>query len=96
MVNPAAPSEGEQSADEKSDQPSSLDIHVVGHGRPCAVPTAGLVATICGAVGFVRVRHGDGPRTEVLEGLVIGSGVLILTGTVGFWLWAASRSNWQF
>ncbi len=61
-----------------------------------AIPTAGLIAVVYGMVGLLRAHRNGSRRIEAWIGLTVGMCILVATGIVSLFVWAISRSNWQF
>lgn len=65
-------------------------------GRFLAIPILGLAATTCGAIGVSRARRLKTGMPWAVIGLLGGIAILVLSAAVVLYIWAASRSNWEF
>lgn len=61
-----------------------------------AVPVLGLVGTVNGLIGAMTAKVVGTGRKQSVIGLVLGVGVLIVSGLVALFVWEVTSSQWQF
>ena len=64
--------------------------------RFLAIPILGLATTTCGLIGLIKARRLRTGRPWAVIGLLGGVAILMLSAVVVLYVWAASRSSWEF